>query len=183
MNYKIHENAERFRDKLSQIKVALFDVDGILTDGRIFWSGEEVGFNRFFHAHDGYGLKILQGAGIKVGIITGGNSKGVIERFRLLGIDFLHYGNEDKRKAYLQVKEETQVEDQNILYMGDEFFDLPLLKKAGFSATCPEASYEIQSSVDFVTSRPAGKGCAREVIDMLRHVQGIVPEVEDFQSI
>ena len=167
-----------FKDKLSKIKVCLFDVDGILTDGRIYWAGEEVGFNRFFHAHDGYGLKILMRAGLKVGIITGGDSDGVLKRFNLLGLDYLKYGNEDKRAAYEEILKETGVSDEEVLYMGDEFFDLPILKRVGFSATVPNASIEIRKEVDYVTQRESGTGCAREVIDMLRHVQGIVPEIE-----
>ena len=172
------EIAKAYKDKLSKIKLCLFDVDGILTDGRIYWSGEEVGFNRFFHAHDGYGLKILMKAGIKVGIITGGDSEGVLKRFGLLGLDYLYYGDEDKRAAYDKVIAETGFSDEEVLYMGDEFFDLPILNKVGFSATVPGASIEIREAVDYITHRESGQGCAREVIDMLRHVQGIVPKIE-----
>lgn len=172
------EIAQAYKDKLSKIKICLFDVDGILTDGRIFWAGEEVGFNRFFHAHDGYGLKVLMKAGLKVGIITGGDSQGVLKRFKLLGLDFLQYGDEDKRHGYEAVMKATGAKDEEVLYMGDEFFDLPILKRVGFSATVPSASIEIREAVDYVTHRESGQGCAREVIDMLRHVQGIVPEIE-----
>lgn len=172
------EIAKAYKAKLQKIKVCLFDVDGILTDGKIYWSGEEVGFNRFFHTHDGYGLKILMQAGLKVGIITGGDSLGVLKRFKQLGIDFIHYGNEDKRAAYEQVLVETGVSEDEVLYMGDEFFDLPILKRVGFSATVPDASFEIRQAVDYITCRTSGTGCVREVIDMLRHVQGIVPDIE-----
>ena len=77
----LRERAKNFEDKLAKIKIALFDVDGICTDGKIYWAGEEVGFNRQFHTHDGYGMKILMRAGLKVGIITGGDSTGVKNRF------------------------------------------------------------------------------------------------------
>lgn len=172
--------AQKHKEKLSKIKVALFDVDGILTNGQIFFQGQEVGFNRFFHAQDGYGLKLLMKAGIKVGIITGGDSLGVKERFALLNLDYIYSGNEDKRVAYTKVKEAAKVEDFEILYMGDEFFDLPLLRRAGFSATVPNSSIEIREEVDYVTYREGGTGAAREVIDMLRHAKGIVPEVDSF---
>ncbi len=169
-----------YKEKLKKIKVALFDVDGILTDGRIFYAGQEVGFNRFFHAQDGYGLKLLEKAGVKVGIITGGNSVGVKERFELLGIKHLFMGDEDKRVAYNKIKKQENVDDAEILYMGDEFFDLPLLKKAGFAATVPNASIEIKEAVDYVTYREGGMGAVREVIDLIRHAQDITPEIEDF---
>ena len=174
----IPQIAHEYMDKLSKIKVCLFDVDGILTNGQIYWHGEEVGFNRFFHAHDGYGLKILMGAGIKVGIITGGDSEGVMKRFTQLGVDYLYIGNEDKRKALDEIMVNAGVDASEVLYMGDEFFDLPLLTKVGFSATVPSASFEIRDAVDYITHRDSGQGCAREVIDMLRFVQKIIPDIE-----
>ena len=172
------EISKQYADKLSKIKVCLFDVDGILTDGKIFWSGEECGFNRQFHTHDGYGLKILMRAGLKVGIITGGDSIGVKKRFEGLGVNYLYMGNEDKRASYEKVLEESGFSEEEVLYMGDEFFDLPILKRVGFSASVPNASFEVREAVDYVTRRESGNACAREVIDLLRHVQGIVPEIE-----
>lgn len=174
----LREVSKEFAPKLSKIKVCLFDVDGILTNGKIYWASEEVGFNRFFHAHDGYGLKILMKAGLKVGIITGGDSIGVKNRFEGLGVNYLYMGNEDKRMALAEILEKENITADEVLYMGDEFFDLPILKKVGFSATVPNASIEIRESVDYVTRRPSGEAAAREVIDMLRHVQNIVPEIE-----
>ncbi len=168
------------KDKLSKIKVALFDVDGILTDGHIHWDGEAVGFNRSTHTLDGYGLKVLRNAGLKVGIITGGNSIGVEKRFKdNLNLDYVFMGNEDKREAFKAVMDDG-FSAEEILYMGDEFFDIPLLKKAGFSATVPLASIEVQDVVDYVTERMPGQAPAREVIDMVRYAQGIVPEVPEF---
>lgn len=180
MNLDLREVSKKYYEKLSNIKVALFDVDGILTNGLISWDGEPVGFNRSTHTQDGYGLKMLMRAGIKVGVISGGKSLGVIKRFEEnLNLDYVYLGNEDKREAYLKVLEKGHKDDE-ILYMGDEFFDLPLLKRAGFSATVPNASYEIRESVDYVTTRPSGKACVREVIDLVRYAQGIVPDIKDF---
>jgi 3-deoxy-D-manno-octulosonate 8-phosphate phosphatase (KDO 8-P phosphatase) len=175
----LREVAKQFEEKLSKIKVCLFDVDGILTSGQLYWSGQEVGFNRFFDAQDGFGLKTLQRAGLKVGIITGGDSLGVIKRFQEnLKLDFVYYGNENKLPAYEEILEKTGASPEEVLYMGDEFFDLPILKRVGFSATAPHASIEIRESVDYVTHREGGHACAREVIDLVRHVQGIIPKVE-----
>lgn len=174
----LREVCKQFESKLKKIKVALFDVDGILTDGRIFWGSNEVGFNRFFQTRDGYGFKVLMRANLKVGIITGGDSIGVAKRFEGLGVDYIYKGNEDKRAAFDEILERANVTEEEVLYMGDEFFDLPLLKRAGFAATVPEASIEIRESVDYVTHFSGGRGCAREVIDLLRHAQGIVPEIE-----
>lgn len=165
--------AQKHREKLKAIKVAVFDVDGVLTDGKVYWSGNEVGWNRFFHTSDGYGMKMLMSAGVKVGVITGGSSIGVIKRFKeLLNVDYFHYGSENKIPAFEKILQEAKVKPSEVLYMGDEFFDLPILKKVGFSATTKIASVEIQEAVDYVAYREPGLGCAREVMDLLRLAQG-----------
>ncbi len=174
----LKEQARIYEDKLKKIKVLLFDVDGVLTNGLVYYT-KEVGFNRFFHVHDGYGMRILQRAGVKVGIISGGSSIGLTQRADYLKLDYFFDGNEDKRAAFLKVKEDGY-EDSEILFMGDEFFDIPLLKKAGFSAAPPDASFEITDHADYVTEKEAGKGCVREVIDMLRFAQNIYPEYPEF---
>ncbi len=176
----LREVAEKYKDQLNNIKVALFDCDGILTDGTLFYQGEEMGFNRFFNARDGYGLKILMEAGIKVGIISGGDSLGLHKRIENLGLDFSYLGSMDKRHAYLEIQEKTEVSDSEILYMGDEFFDMPLIKRAGFGVTVPEASYEVQECSDYVTKAPGGSGAAREVVDMIRYARGFEPKIADF---
>jgi 3-deoxy-D-manno-octulosonate 8-phosphate phosphatase (KDO 8-P phosphatase) len=176
----LRKNAKKFEKQLKKIRVFLCDVDGILTNGKIAYDGEEIGFNRSFNVLDGYGLKVLRNAGIKIGVISGGSSLGLRKRFEYIKLDFFHVGNEDKRQAYLDVKEKSGHSDEEILYIGDEFFDLPILKRVGFSVTVPNASHEVQESVDYITHRQGGQGCVREVIDMVRYAQNIVPKVPDF---
>lgn len=171
--------AKEHEVKLKKIKVFLCDVDGILTNGFIYWGGEQVGFNRFFHALDGYGLKLLKKGGIKVGIVTGGDSQGVRMRADYLKLDYVFVGNEDKREAFKAVMADGY-DASEILYMGDELFDIPLLKKAGFSATVENSSHEVREVVDYVTERAGGEGCVREVVDLVRYAQNIDPEVPDF---
>jgi 3-deoxy-D-manno-octulosonate 8-phosphate phosphatase (KDO 8-P phosphatase) len=167
--------------KLKKIKVACFDLDGILTDAKVHYDGEEVGFNRSFNVYDGYGMKLLMSAGIKVGVITGGNSVSVQKRVEQLKLDYCYAGNEDKREAFLDLMKRYNVKADEILYMGDELFDIPLLKKAGFAATVPSASIEVRENVDYVTSRVSGGACAREVIDMLRYAQNIIPVIPEIE--
>lgn len=176
----LREVAKRFESKLQKIKVVAFDLDGILTDAHLWWESEEVGFNRLFNIYDGYGMKMLMAHGLKVGVITGGNSISVQKRVTQLGLDFCHAGSEDKREAFNSLLKEYNVDASEVLYMGDELFDIPLLKRAGFSATVPNTSDEVKEIVDYVTIRESGKGCAREVIDLLRYVQGINSSVKDF---
>jgi 3-deoxy-D-manno-octulosonate 8-phosphate phosphatase (KDO 8-P phosphatase) len=176
----LRETAKRFESKLKKIKVVVFDLDGILTDAHVWWESEEVGFNRLFNIYDGYGMKLLMKAGLKVGVITGGNSVSVTKRTEQLGLDFCYMGNEDKRAAFLDVLKRYNVVADEVLYMGDELFDVPLLKKAGFSATVPNTSDEVKEACDYVTIRKSGEGCAREVIDLVRYAQDITPFQEDF---
>ena len=176
----LRETSKKFEAKLKKIKVACFDLDGILTDSHVWWASEEVGFNRTFCIYDGYGMKVLMKAGLKVGVITGGNSVSVIKRTEQLGLDFCYAGNEDKRDAFLDLLKRYNVTADEVLYMGDELFDMPLLRKAGFSATVPNACEEVREMVDYVTIKESGRGCAREVIDLIRYAQNIIPENKDF---
>jgi 3-deoxy-D-manno-octulosonate 8-phosphate phosphatase (KDO 8-P phosphatase) len=178
---RIKENAEKFKEKLKKIKICLFDIDGILTDGSITWGGEEVGFNRTYNILDGHGFKLLRAAGIKVGVISGGDGPGMKRRFNeTLKLDFVFLGNEDKRLAYKTILAQVGCTDEEVLYMGDEFIDLAILSRVGFSATVPNASYEIQEVVDYITHREAGDACAREVMDMLRYAQDLHVLVLEF---
>ncbi len=176
----LRDAAKKHEAKLKKIKVVCFDLDGILTDAHVWWASEEVGFNRTFNIYDGYGMKVLMKAGLKVGVITGGNSVSVTKRTEQLGLDFCYAGKEDKRSAFLDLLERYKVRSEEVLYMGDELFDMPLLRKAGFSATVPNTCEEVKEICDYITVRESGKGCAREVIDLVRYAQGIVPANEDF---
>ena len=174
MSVDLRQVAQTYAPKLKGIKVLAFDVDGILTDGSIWYTGSEVGWNRPFNTRDGYMMAELMRRGFKVGIMTGGNSRSVFERFgqggRGLGVDFIFADDEDKQASYEKVKA-MGFKDEEILYMGDEFFDLPVLERCGFSATVPEASAEIREAVDYVTWCSAGRGAAREVMDIFRYAQ------------
>jgi 3-deoxy-D-manno-octulosonate 8-phosphate phosphatase (KDO 8-P phosphatase) len=171
---------KHFKAKLSPIKVLAFDVDGILTNGNVYWDGEECGFNRHFNVLDGYGMRALQRLGYKIGIITGGNSIGVLKRFEEnLKLDFVYMGNEDKRESFKKLMAEGH-DASEILYMGDEFFDTPLMKKAGFSATVAHASHEVREVADYVCYRDGGCGCVREVIDIFRYANDIEIPIPQF---
>ncbi|MDA9793251.1 HAD hydrolase family protein [Bacteriovoracaceae bacterium] len=182
MILNLEEIAHTFTDKLSKIKLVAFDVDGILTDGTVQWQGREVEFNRNFHIRDGYGFRMLMSLGFHVAVISGGKSLGLETRMNQLGITHQYLGNEDKRAAYNDLKKKLSLKDEEILYMGDELFDIPLLKRAGFAATIETASREVRDACDYIAQTPAGYGCAREVIDLMRIVQNIHPEIPQFED-
>ena len=175
---EFEELVEKFREKLQKIQVFLCDVDGILTTGHLFWSEKDDGFNRLFYCQDGYGLRLLKSHNIKTGIITAGE-KGNILKKRIASIkpDFVFTDALDKLSSYNKIKEETGLEDENFLYIGDDFVDLPVLKKVGFSATAPHSSFEIQNACHYVTRKEGGAGCVREVIDLLRKAQNLEPRI------
>jgi 3-deoxy-D-manno-octulosonate 8-phosphate phosphatase (KDO 8-P phosphatase) len=153
-------------DSLAKIRLLLLDVDGILTDGRIHYdtAGGEV---KSFDVKDGHGLKLLQRAGFRVGIITGRNSNIVQRRAEELGIEILYQGAKKKLVPYEEILRETGLRDEQVAYMGDDLVDLPILQRVGFSATVADAVAEVRERVDFVASRPGGRGAVREVCEML----------------
>ena len=162
------EISDELKDKLLKVKVFLTDVDGVLTEGKIYYAGELAGgFMRSFNANDGFGMRMLKKAGFQSGFISGGKSRGVFLRGRQLQLDYMFLGNEDKRQAYDTILEVSGLKDENILYLGDESFDVPLLERAGFSAAPPHSAVEVLNAVDYVTKNEAGNGCVREVIDLL----------------
>ena len=174
--------ANKYREKLSSIKCLAFDCDGILTDSHIWWAGEEVGFARKFHTLDGYGLKLLMRNDFHVAIISGGDSLGLIKRIENLKIKHSYLGDENKLAAFTKLLEDTGVEPHEVCYMGDELFDVPLLRRSGFSVTVPHAVPEVKDVCDYVTESDGGKGCVREFIEIFRRARGLEVHVEDFKT-
>jgi 3-deoxy-D-manno-octulosonate 8-phosphate phosphatase (KDO 8-P phosphatase) len=174
--------AKKHFEKLDKIRLFLIDADGILTPGHVYWASEEVGFSRQFHVHDGYGIKSLMKLGIQVGVISGGDSISLMKRVQDLGVTYSFCGNEDKRASYTSIQQKSGLADENILYMGDELFDMPILERVGFSATNTYAPLEVRECVDYITQKGPGQGCVREVIDMLRYAQKLEIPVPGFEQ-
>ena len=159
------------KEKLEKIKLLLLDVDGVMTDGRIIYSndGQET---KAFDVKDGHGLKLIQRAGIQVGIITGRESQVVIKRAEELGIEFLYQLSRNKMEPYLEILDKTGLSDEEVAYVGDDVVDLPVLSRVGFSATVCDAVEDIKPYVDYITERPGGRGAVREICDLLLKQSG-----------
>lgn len=144
----------------------VLDVDGILTDCKITLdsNGE---WKRFYSVRDGVGIKALIENGYKVAIITGANAIDVRARVKMLGIHFLYEGSTDKTPAFLDLQQKSGLSPDEMAYMGDDYFDIPLLEKVKFSATVPDAMDEVVSMVQYITKRPAGNGAVREICDYI----------------
>lgn len=162
------------KERLKRIKLLMLDIDGVMTDGRIFWL-EEHGWTRHFHVKDGYGLKLLMKAGIQVAVISGGDSKDVRTRMEFLKIPHVFLGDEDKIKALDKITQATGLPYEHMAFMGDDLFDIPVLERVGFSATVPHAVDEVKARVHYVTETPGGWGAVREIADAIRRAQGIGP--------
>ncbi len=157
--------------KARLLKLMAFDVDGVLTDGRLYYSstGDEL---KAFSTLDGHGLKMLREAGVLLAIITGRRSKAVELRAQNLGIEILAQGIEDKHQTMNEILQARALSWQHVGYMGDDVVDLPLLRACGFSATVSEGHDLVKSYVDHVASKPAGLGAAREVCELILAAQG-----------
>ena len=151
---------------LNRIKLLLLDVDGVMTDGRIIYLNDG-GEAKAFDVKDGHGLKLIQRAGIQVGIITGRQSDIVARRAAELGIGLVYQGAKDKMQPFMEILEKLGLEPSEVAYVGDDLVDLPVMRLVGFSATVADASDDIKPYVDLVTSRPGGRGALREVCDFL----------------
>ena len=160
------------KENLKNIKLLLLDVDGVLTDGRITYSSDGTE-TKSFDVKDGHGLKMLQRAGIDVGIITGRDSAVVAHRAQELGINILYQGVKDKLVPFNEILENRDVTEEEIAYVGDDIVDLPILLRVGFSATVADALPEVIARVDYVTERPGGKAAVREICDLFLKEAGL----------
>ncbi|GAA5179152.1 HAD family hydrolase [Niveibacterium umoris] len=161
---------ERAIERAARLKLMAFDVDGVLTDGTI-WFTAEGDVMKGFSTLDGHGLKMLQQSGIELAIITGRRSRALEQRCENLQIKRLYQGVEDKRAVLHELLRELGLDADEAGYMGDDVVDLPILRACGFSATTADGHTLVRAHVDMVASRPGGRGAAREVCDFILAAQ------------
>lgn len=142
------------------------DVDGVLTDGRIIYGADGTEY-KCFYAHDGYGITRAIEKGLTIAWISGRKSKVVAMRARELGITSLHQDVDDKVSVYEALKVKHKLHSKEVCFIGDDEFDLPLLKKVSISAAPSDAVEAVRAEVDFVTTAPGGRGAVRELLDMI----------------
>ena len=158
-------------NKFKPIKLLILDVDGVLTDGSIVYSdnGQEL---KTFNAKDGLGLRLLQDAGIMVGIVTGRRSEALSHRCENLGISLLYQGVGDKAAALGSILKQTGVTVDEIAAMGDDLPDLTLMKRIGCSIAPADADEIVRGHADIVTGAKGGAGAVREVCEGILKAQG-----------
>ncbi len=156
---------------LEKIKLLLLDVDGVLTDGRIIYDSNGVEY-KAFDVKDGHGIKLVQRAGIRVGIITGRDSQVVALRAAELGIDLVYQGAKDKRVPFQDILEKLALTPEEVAYVGDDVIDIPVMRAVGFAAAVADAMEEVKPVAHMVTKRCGGRGAVREVCDHLLRESG-----------
>ena len=163
-------------ERAQRVKLMIFDVDGVLTNGNLWFgpSGEEI---KAFHSFDGLGLKMLAESGVHVVLLTGRTSPAVTARAAELGIEHVLHGISNKRHAFEGLLKRLGFAPGETANMGDDLVDLPVLTRCGFSATVPEAPEEVRKRVHYVASSPAGGGAAREVCEFILRAQGAMDTI------
>jgi 3-deoxy-D-manno-octulosonate 8-phosphate phosphatase (KDO 8-P phosphatase) len=153
------------------IELILSDVDGVLTDGTIFYNNEGIE-SKGFQIRDGLGIKLWNRAGGKFGVLTGRNSHIVNLRATELGIDIVRQGTEQKLAAMKEVLAELRLGSEHVCYIGDDLPDLAAIRFAGLGVAVADATTELREAADYVTRLPGGRGAVRETIELILKAQG-----------
>jgi 3-deoxy-D-manno-octulosonate 8-phosphate phosphatase (KDO 8-P phosphatase) len=157
--------------KARLIRLVLFDVDGVLTDGRVLLhsDGSE---SKQFEIRDGTGIVLAQRAGLTIGFLSARMSAPTARRAAELGVTLLRHGVASKLQAYEQILDEKHMDDEQVAYMGDDILDLPVLVRAGLAAAPADARDEVRLRAHWVSAASGGRGAARELVEVILRAQG-----------
>lgn len=156
--------------KAREVKLLILDVDGVLTDGRLFFDDQGREY-KCFHARDGHGIKLLRQSGVEVAVISGRKSNSVALRMKNLGIEHVYQGHEDKIAAFHEVLEKTGVSAEQAAHVGDDLLDLPIMTRVGFAVAVNDANFAVKQHADWCTETNGGLGAVREVCDLIMQAQ------------
>ncbi len=158
-------------ERAARIRLLLLDVDGVLTDSIIVYLPDGVE-TKGFSTRDGLGIRLLQEAGVEVGIITARSSEVVRRRAENLGIELLYQGAGAKRQVYEKIIAELDLTPDQVAYVGDDWLDLPVMTRVGMAVAVADAAPEVREIAHYVTGQPGGRGAVREVCDLLVEALG-----------
>jgi len=159
------------RGRAAKIRMLVLDVDGVLTDGKLYFdhAGNEM---KAFNTRDGLGMKALQRCGIEVAVITGRKSEAVTQRMTQLDVQHLYQGREDKLNAFLHLLEKTGLDAQQVCFAGDDWIDLPVLLRVGLAVSVADAEERVKEQAHWITKRNGGDGAVREICNLILAAQG-----------
>ncbi|MDD5267972.1 MAG: 3-deoxy-manno-octulosonate-8-phosphatase KdsC [Methylococcales bacterium] len=163
-------------EKAKKLKLLILDVDGVLTDGKLFFDHQGIEY-KSFHARDGHGIKLLRQTGVEVAVISGRKSNSVALRMKNLGIEHVYQGHENKRAAFNEIIEKTGITPEQAAHVGDDLLDLPIMIRVGLSIAVADANFAVKQRADWCTALPGGHGAVREVCDFIMQAQGHFDEV------
>jgi 3-deoxy-D-manno-octulosonate 8-phosphate phosphatase (KDO 8-P phosphatase) len=163
-------------EKAKKLKLLILDVDGVLTDGKLFFDNEGNEY-KAFHARDGHGIKLLQQTGVDVAVISGRRSNSVIIRMKQLGIKHVYQGYENKISAFHEIIEKIAIKPEQAAHVGDDLLDLPLMTRVGLAVAVQDANFVVKQHADWCTTLSGGCGAVREVCDLIMQAQGSFDDI------
>ncbi|WP_455216741.1 3-deoxy-manno-octulosonate-8-phosphatase KdsC [Kaarinaea lacus] len=158
-------------EKAAQIKLVIFDVDGVLTTGALFY-GDDGQEYKAFHSRDGHGMKMLQNSGVEIGIITGRTSKVVEHRMQNLGVQHVYQGKLEKLPAFEELTRKLGINPGEVAYVGDDVVDLPILTRVGLAIAVADAHDLVKQHAHWTTPSGGGQGAARDVCELIMEARG-----------
>jgi 3-deoxy-D-manno-octulosonate 8-phosphate phosphatase (KDO 8-P phosphatase) len=162
--------------KAAQVRLVIFDVDGVLTDGRLYFAENGIQF-KAFHSRDGHGMKMLQDNGVTIAIISGRRSIAVEQRMADLGVSQVHLGVEDKLVVFEALLQTEGFRADQVAYVGDDIMDLPVMRRAGLAIAVQDADPFVKRYAHWQTPRPGGQGAVRDVCELLLEAHGNLDKV------
>ena len=163
-------------ERAARVKLMIFDVDGVLTDGSLHYGAEGEAF-KTFNVHDGLGIKLLQEAGIATAIISARRSPQVTARAKDLGIGHVHQGGHDKLTPFNALLAQLGLTADQVGFIGDDVVDLPILSRVGFAMGVPNGRQEVLARAHYVTQHHGGRGAVREVCEFVLRAQGLYDKI------
>lgn len=158
-------------ERAARIRLVIFDVDGVLTDGSLYL-GDDGQEYKAFNSRDGHGMVMLLETGVTIGVITGRTSEVVRIRMESLGVAHLYQGRRDKLPAYESLKADLALTDEAIAYVGDDLMDLPIMQRVGLAIAVGDAHHLVRGHAHLCTQACGGRGAAREVCELIMEAQG-----------
>lgn len=162
-------------EKAKKIKLVVFDIDGVMTDGSLFF-GDDGQEYKAFNSFDGHGLRMLQECGVKVAVITGRKSNVVEHRMSDLGVTLIYQGYRDKTPAFAALVKEVNLPLDEITYVGDDVVDLPIMSQLDFAIATQNAHPFVKQHAHWITERPGGRGAARDVVEFILEAKGLLED-------
>jgi 3-deoxy-D-manno-octulosonate 8-phosphate phosphatase (KDO 8-P phosphatase) len=157
--------------RAAKVKLVVFDVDGVLTDGRLLLGDNGVEY-KAFHSRDGHGMKMLRRTGVELAIITGRRSQLVAERMASLGITHVHQGHPSKLPVFEKLIADLGLAEEQAAYVGDDVVDLPIMLQAGFAVAVQNAHSLVKQHAHWITPSTGGCGAGRELCELILYAQG-----------